>query len=134
MIHGIDSGWASAQEIVFYAKGNSVMCRFMIERAATREEQERGLMFRRHLAEGTGMLFLFEGEAYRTFWMKNTVISLDIIFLNGSWKVVDVYPFAQPLSEKNITSKFPAQYVLEVNAGEADRCGIQIGTKAKYYP
>lgn len=134
MINIAESGWVYGKELVFYKKENNVSCRFIVELAVTPEEHANGLMFRKKLSGGTGMLFIFEDDAYRAFWMKNTFIALDIIFLNSSWNVVDIHPFAKPLSEKTITSRFPARYVFEINAGEADRCGIQIGTKAKFYP
>jgi len=133
-IHIEASQLAYGKEILFYEKGNKVSCRFIVELAITSEEHSKGLMFRKNLPKNTGMLFLFEDEAYRFFWMKNTFIALDIIFLNNSWNVVDIYPFAKPLSEKTIISKFPARYVLEVNAGDAGRCSIEIGTKAKFSP
>ncbi len=73
------------------------------------------------------MWFVFEDEAPRSFWMRNTPLSLDLVFVSAKGRVVRVIEHAQPMSERALKSGSPAQYVLEVNAGEAKRMGIRTG-------
>ena len=111
-------------ELVFYQSDSSKIVRIDIEIADDDAQREKGLMFRRHLDENHGMLFIFAGEEPRSFWMKNTWIPLDIIYLNGNKRVVKIWENTTPLSEISIPSEKPAQYVLEVNAGFCARYGI----------
>lgn len=99
-----------------------------VEIADTPAEQRRGLMFRRELAEGTGMLFVFEVESEHSFWMKNTYVPLDMIFVSAARRVVGVIADAEPLSEDSRTIGKPSQYVVEVPAGFARQHGITPGT------
>ena len=89
-------------------------------------------MFRRELPDGTGMLFLFEREEPRTFWMRNTLIPLDMIFLDGKLRVVGVEEQTIPHDETPRGPATPAQYVLEVPGGYARRHGIAAGAKATF--
>ncbi len=98
-----------------------------LEIARTLVDWQRGLMWRRYLEPGTGMLFVYPREAHLTVWMKNTYISLDIIFISHDLRVVDVYADAEPLSAQTIQSLAPARYVLEVNAGFARQFGVVPG-------
>lgn len=94
-------------------------------------EMEKGLMFREKLEENSGMLFIFENEEYQTFWMKNTLIPLDIIFIDRGFEIVGVES-AQPCRKNPCqlySSPSPAKYVLEVNAGFAARNKIEVGDK-----
>ena len=84
-------------------------------------------MNRKDLARGTGMWFVFDGEKPRSFWMRNTLISLDLVFVSAAGKVVRLIRRASPLSDRALPSGAPAKYVLEVNGGEADRLGIKEG-------
>jgi uncharacterized membrane protein (UPF0127 family) len=104
--------------------------RVRIEWAVTPSELARGLMWRDHLAEDAGMLFLFEDNEPRSFWMKNTPISLDIVFIDPQGLVVRVAQDTVPYSLAPIRSGAPAKFVLEVNAGFARRNGIAAGTRA----
>ena len=88
-----------------------------IEIAETDEEKAQGLMFRQSMGDKQGMLFIFEEEKPQSFWMKNTYIPLDIIFISKEGRIVDQYLGADPKSNKSIRSRRPATYVLEVNAG-----------------
>jgi uncharacterized membrane protein (UPF0127 family) len=93
---------------------------FSVEVATTSQERQRGLMFRESLEPGTGMFFIFEKEDFYGFWMKNTLIPLDIIWINADKKIVDIQTL-QACTEKPCDSHIPSQkalYVLEVNAGE----------------
>ena len=107
-------------------------CTFLLEVADTGEERARGLMNRPSLPPDRGMLFVWEEESVRGFWMLNTLISLDILFIDGEGTVVDIQTMVPepgvPASELTIyQSAGPAQYALEVNAETAERCGIVVG-------
>ncbi|HIH17967.1 MAG TPA: DUF192 domain-containing protein [Nanoarchaeota archaeon] len=92
-------------------------------------EHARGLMFRESMKDDEGMLFIFSDSEYRTFWMKNTLIPLDIIFIDGDSQIVDITTM-QPCEKEpceTYTSSGPAKYVLEVNAGFAEKNGLKAG-------
>ena len=93
-----------------------------LELALTSEEISRGLMFRPTLPENRGMLFLFDQPRFPSFWMKNTLIPLDLVFLDGAGAVVDVIAEVQPCAADpcpNYPPSSPAQAVLEIGAGVA---------------
>ncbi len=101
-----------------------------VEIADTAEEQMIGLMYRESLAEKRGMLFIFPDEKERVFWMKNTLIPLDMIFIDKDGTIVDIKENVQPCTADpcgKYPSFAPALYVLEVNAGFVQSNGIQIG-------
>ncbi|MEM4263449.1 MAG: DUF192 domain-containing protein [Candidatus Woesearchaeota archaeon] len=100
-----------------------------VELAITPEEKAKGLMYREYLAEDRGMLFVFEEEKAPSFWMKNTLIPLDMIFINSENKIVDIL-LAEPCKKdpcRSYTPKADAKYVLEVNAGFSERHNANIG-------
>lgn len=107
---------------------------FSLEIADTPEERVTGLMNHENLSNNSGMLFLYEDEKTRSFWMKNTTIPLDIIFLDSEMKVVNIEK-ADPepnTSDKNLTrykSERPAQYVLEINQNKSEEIGLEEGSK-----
>ncbi|HRX97953.1 MAG TPA: DUF192 domain-containing protein [Bacteroidales bacterium] len=103
-----------------------------IEITDNRFEQVRGLMFRTSLPEMGGMLFIMDREEPQSFWMKNTYISLDIIYVDSRFEIVTIQKYTQPLSEESIPSGKIAKYVVEVNAGFCDRFGIMEGDKIKF--
>lgn len=78
------------------------------------------------------MLFIFPAERMQSFWMRNTYISLDIIYLDKDLKVVSIQKYAQPFNETSLPSEAPAQYVLEVNAGICDQYNIDKGSQLSY--
>ncbi len=97
-------------------------------------ERTIGLMNRTGLAESAGMLFIFEGEAMRSFWMKDTLIPLDMIFVSEDLEIVHIQKNARPCESNpcmHYSSVYPAKYVVEVNGGFADRNNIQIGDKVE---
>lgn len=98
-----------------------------IEVASNDFETQQGLMFRQSMADTQGMLFIFEGMEPRSFWMKNTFISLDIIYIDNQRRVVSIQKNATPLSERSLPSDGPAQYVLEMNGGWSDKYGLKKG-------
>jgi uncharacterized membrane protein (UPF0127 family) len=98
-----------------------------IEIADSEFDRERGLMYRPYLPESAGMLFIFGREEYRSFWMRNTYISLDIMFIGASGEINTIHKYTTPYSEASIPSKEPSTYVLEVNAGFCDNHDITEG-------
>lgn len=101
------------------------------EVAATRDARTRGLMWRTTLAEGDGMLFLFPMEDLLTFWMKNTLIPLDMIFIDSSWTIVGIVERAAPRTLDSRGPGVPAKYVLEVPAGWTAKIGLKPGLKVQ---
>src|ERR687892_523034 len=113
----------------------SVIARVFVEVPDDREEFARGLMFRSHLPWNAGMLFAFYEEEPRRFWMKNTLIPLDMIFIDSSSKIIDIKENVPPCKQEECPtypSREPAQYVLEVNAGFVQEMGIKIGDHLRY--
>ena len=96
------------------------------------KEIQQGLMYRTKMAENQGMLFLFPQEEARSFWMRNTFIPLDIIYVNSNKEIVSIQKYTTPQSDKALPSEAPAQFVIEVNAGFCDRYGIDKGTKVEF--
>lgn len=102
-----------------------------VEVAATDPARERGLMWRTELAPGTGMLFVFSGSEEHNFWMRNTLIPLDMLFLAGDGTVVGIVRNATPKSLTGRSVGKPSKYVLEVPGGWTEKLGIEPGTKAE---
>ena len=102
---------------------------FTVELATNDAERARGLMFRKELPEGQGMLFDFEHDQPVAFWMHDTYISLDMIFIGGDGRIVRIADNTQPLSDRLIPSGAPARAVLEVIAGTARKLGIAPGDR-----
>ena len=102
---------------------------FRVEVARTGLQRMRGLMFRRHLAADAGMLFLFDGEAPVSMWMRNTYIPLDMLFIARGGRIVRIAERTVPFSEVPIPSGEPVVAVLELNAGTVSRLGIRPGTR-----
>ena len=98
-----------------------------IELADTDEKRMQGLMFRSSMSASAGMLFTFPYETPQEFWMKNTIISLDIIYVNAKKEIVSIQKYAEPYSERPLPSYKPASFVVEVNAGFCDRHHIGEG-------
>lgn len=112
---------------------------FDVEIVDTPEEREKGLMNRENLGENEGMLFVYEEEDYRSFWMKNTLIPLDIIFLDSNLEVINIEK-ANPepnTSDKNLASyesERPAQYALEINQNRSEEIGLEKGNEMSLRP
>ncbi|MBM3490382.1 MAG: DUF192 domain-containing protein [Alphaproteobacteria bacterium] len=105
---------------------------FRVELADTDAKRQRGLMYRRELAEDAGMLFHFERVAPVSFWMKNTYLSLDMLFLAGDGRIVHIHERAVPESERPIAPPQPVLAVLEVLGGTAQRLGIKVGDRVDH--
>jgi len=102
-----------------------------VEIAETPEAIQRGMMWRRELAAGKGMLFVFDRASHHSFWMKNCFIALDMIFIGSDLTVQGVVENAQPGTLTGRSVSRPSQYVLEVPAGWAARTGVREGTRVK---
>ena len=112
--------------------------RYAVEIADNDDERARGLMFRDAMAEGNGMLFIHDVEEPQAYWMKNTRISLDILYFDESRRLVsqqrDVPPCSAGDRCPSYPSTAPARYVLELNAGEAARIGLEDGAELRFGP
>ena len=108
------------------AKGSNP---FKVEVAGDSASQEKGLMYRKTLAPNAGMLFDFHTTVMTSFWMKNTVLPLDIIFVRSDGTISSIAANAVPFSEAAIPSSEPIRAVLEINAGRARQLGIEPGDK-----
>ncbi len=120
-------------QLIFVKHGtNKEIKLIQIEIADNVERRTQGLMWRKSMPEDDGMLFVFDAEEPLTFWMKNTYISLDMIFADKSGNIVSIYPEATPYSEAPIPSGGPAKYVVEVNGGFCAKYGISVKDKTIY--
>lgn len=106
-----------------------------VELALTNEERQKGLMGRENLDDGEGMLFVFDDEKKHEFWMKNMIISLDIIWIDSGGKVVHIEKQVPPCEENCIiySPLAPAKYVLELNSGSAERLSIENGIEIQLF-
>lgn len=105
---------------------------FNVEVVRKKIERERGLMFRKSLNLNRGMLFIFTNESKVNMWMKNTLISLDIIFISKDYKIVDIINNAKAMSKDILTSSVEAKYALEINAGLVKKLNIKIGNNINF--
>jgi uncharacterized protein len=106
--------------------------RFMVELAETPEQMEQGLMFRRSLAPDAGMLFDFKQPTVATMWMRNTLIPLDMLFVDQQGLIVNIAQRAVPESDQTIAAVKPVRVVIELNGGTAERLGIKPGDRVLY--
>jgi uncharacterized protein len=119
-----------AKVVLMPAGGEAVTVR--VEVARTEAERRRGLMFRQHMDEDAGMLFLFDEPSQLSFWMRNTYIPLDMIFIEPSLRVLGIVENAEPMTESSRFVPGMSQYVLEVNAGFSRRHGLGEGTMVRF--
>lgn len=105
---------------------------FQVEIADTPDQRAQGLMFRRQMAADAGMLFLFGGSEVRAMWMKNTIIPLDMLFIDDKGKIVRIAERTVPYSTRAITSGGPVAAVLELNAGTTSRLAIKPGDRVRH--
>ncbi len=113
-------------------KTDKLISKIDIEVAQTPDEEQQGLMYRRSMADSLGMLFIFDTEEEQSFWMKNTYIPLDIIYVNSKKEIVSIAQDCKPLSEESVPSNGKAIYVVEVNGGYAAEKGLKAGDKIDY--
>lgn len=119
-------------ELTFQTEDGKFISQIEIEIADDMVERAVGLMYREEMKETQGMLFIFPNEEYQSFWMKNTVLPLDIVFVNKKNKIVTIHHNTTPFSETSYPSTEPAIYVVEVNAGYMERHGIKEGDKISW--
>jgi hypothetical protein len=105
---------------------------FQVEVADTPAKRTMGLQYRKELASDRGMIFLFPSEAPQSFWMKNTPIPLDMIFINRERKIVGIVERTVPFSLDSRSVGVPSQFVLEINGGLAKQYGLQAGDTVRF--
>ncbi|WP_411895896.1 DUF192 domain-containing protein [Winogradskyella sp. A2] len=114
------------------AISDSIIKSIDIEIADNEYETQTGLMYRTELGINQGMLFIFPDVSLRSFYMKNTKIPLDIIYINDEKTIVSFQKNAKPLDETSLPSDAPAKYVLEINGGLSDQWKLEIGDKIEF--
>ncbi len=119
-------------EVIFHVANPAHDARVTVELARTQAEHAHGFMERTSLPSGAGMLFLFDHAQPLVFWMKNTLIPLDMIFIDSSMRVVGIEENAEPLTLKPRGPTTPAQYVVEVPAGWARQNGVALGCEVQF--
>jgi len=105
---------------------------FNVELALTQSERAQGLMFRQQLADDAGMLFDFGEEREVAFWMRNTFIPLDMIFIAADGTIKSIYANARPQDDTPISSGVPVRFVLEIPGGRAAAAGIKVGDRLEH--
>lgn len=119
-------------ELTFIRLPEGDSLRIDIELAQSEQETNQGLMFRTEMGAREGMLFIFDGMEERSFWMKNTIIPLDIIFVDDRYEIVSIKANTKPFSQAPVRSEAPAQYVVEVNAGFSQQHGLSVGDRVMF--
>ena len=119
-------------DLTFTSPDGTVRSKIEIEIADTEPMRQRGLMYRQQLGEDQGMLFIFQTSEKQTFWMKNTPLSLDMVFVNSYHEIVSISKETTPFAETIYASEGPAQYVVEVNAGYCDRHSVKVGDRVDW--
>ena len=117
---------------LFKSGTDSIISTFDIELAEDEYETQTGLMHRGSMQNNQAMLFIFPNVQMRSFYMKNTLISLDIIYLDESKKVVSIQKNAKPMDESSLPSNAPAKYVLEINGGLSNQLNITEGDSISF--
>ena len=117
---------------VLSTETDSLKANFDIEIAETEYETQTGLMYRKSMKQDRGMLFIQPTESLQYFYMKNTEIPLDIIYINSGMKIVSFQKNAEPFNEETLPSNAPAKYILEINAGLSDELGLQVGDSISF--
>lgn len=116
-------------ELSFVNKKEEQIVKIDVEIADDDVQRATGLMYREYMAENQGMLFVFPHESPQSFWMKNTILPLDMIFVDAEGNVVKIHKYTTPYSEESYQSGEPAKFVVEVNAGFTDKYGIKEGDR-----
>jgi len=132
-IKPIEVSFNKEGELTLYkSTSDSIIAKIDIEIADTDYDVQSGLMYRNSMRDDQGMLFVFPTMRLRYFYMKNTRIPLDLIYLDDKMAIVSFQENAQPFDEAQLPSTVPAQYVLEVNAGLAEKWLLEIGDRMEY--
>jgi uncharacterized protein len=130
LLYGVAACQVEPKVTILTQEGRRVA--FQVEVADTPAKRERGLQYRRELADNRGMIFLFPVESRQSFWMKNTPIPLDMIFIDSHLKIIGIVEQAAPFSLDPRSVAAPSRYVLEINGGLAKRLGIQAGDIVRF--
>lgn len=109
----------------FVDQNGDTIASFRLELAETAAETAQGMMYRRSVPQGTGMLFIMTEERPQSFWMRNTYVPLDIIYLKADGEIVSIQANAQPMNDMPLPSDGPAKYVLEIAGGGSAQYGIK---------
>ena len=118
--------------LTFTDSTGNVKDKIDIQIAETDFDRQLGLMFRKSMGENQGMLFIFPEATVQSFWMRNTYISLDMIFVNSEKKIITIHRNTKILSDQSYQSTEQAKYVIEVDAGFADKFNIIVGDKVDW--
>lgn len=121
--------FVSAQEIIetLVINSSGTQHEFKVEVVDTNESRAKGLMFREHLDPNEGMLFDFHKVAPVAFWMRNTLIPLDMLFIKADGEIAHIHENAVPHDETAVPSRFPVQFVLEIAGGRSAKLGLKAG-------
>ena len=130
LVGGAENDQLAGEELVIDTSSGPVT--FFVEVVDTNETRAQGLMFREELAPNAGMLFDFKRQQPVSFWMRNTLIPLDMFFIKTDGRIVNIAKRTVPHSEQGIPSAEPVLGVLETNAGVADRLGIKPGDVVRH--
>ena len=122
----------SDQKNIIFVKTKFSNTQFVVELAKTPEQRQKGLMGRSSLKAQSGMLFLYESPRYVSFWMKNTLIGLDVIFLSSNGKILKIYHNAKPESLEIMSAGENVSAVLEINGNLAQTIKLEIGDCVKH--
>lgn len=127
LVMGVATACSADNRAVFHtSKGDFP---FTIEIADTEASRERGLMFRTSLAPDAGMLFDYHQEQQTSFWMQNTLIPLDMIFISASGIVKTIHVNARPMDTTSIPSEVPIRFVMEIPGGRSEEIGLKVGDR-----
>jgi hypothetical protein len=132
LLAGCSSSRAADTVVIHASGGEEVPVR--VELATTPEARQLGLMYRDSLAAGAGMLFVFPSAAVQSFWMRNTRIPLDILFIDDAQRIVRLHAETTPYSEASLPSGKPVRFVLEVPGGFSAANGIREGDRVDLGP
>ncbi len=127
-----DNSFSKEGELELFNDLDSLIVKIEIEIADDDTQTQKGLMYRRSMNENQGMLFIFPEMEIRSFWMKNTYIPLDLIYMDDQRVIVHIHESAQPKSEESIPSIKPAKYVLEVNEGFSAKYFLKVGDSMSF--
>ena len=119
--------------VTFFSDNGIESASIRVQVAQTEAERNLGLMDVRQLAQDHGMIFLFDEQVPLSFWMANTPLPLDMIFVDESWRIVRIHADTQPFSHQSYASDFPARYVVEVHAGFCRRHDIREGQTIRFH-
>lgn len=125
--------WVKEGEVTFLSKDScQQLGRIDVEVAMNPTERSQGLMYRTQMDEDKGMLFIFERDEMQSFWMKNTIIPLDVLFINSKGVINTIHHNTVPYSERSLPSKGKSQFVVEVNGGYCSKHGVKEGDLIEY--